>query len=175
MFQWQHLSHTLGTLVTFVNTSPAPNQAEGLITERTITEVEPVTADEIEQLHTVRRQLRAIMLADDQDRTPLVNEMLARAVIEPRLVDHDALGVHVHYFAPYVSLSEHLRSDCAMALALLVATGESSRLRVCSAPGCSRALVDVTRNRSRTFCDSKSCGNRVHAAAYRARQRTISA
>ncbi|HOB06206.1 MAG TPA: CGNR zinc finger domain-containing protein [Propionibacteriaceae bacterium] len=31
-------------------------------------------------------------------------------------------------------------------------------------------LVDLSKNRSRKFCDT-ACANRAHAAAYRARQR----
>ena len=33
-------------------------------------------------------------------------------------------------------------------------------------------LVDLSRNRSKRYCDSRTCGNRLHVAAYRARQRT---
>jgi predicted RNA-binding Zn ribbon-like protein len=35
-----------------------------------------------------------------------------------------------------------------------------------------RVFVDLSRNRSRRYCDSRTCGNRLHVAAYRARQRT---
>ena len=43
--------------------------------------------------------------------------------------------------------------------------------RACAAPGCSRVFVDESRNRSRVYCDSRTCGNRMHVAAYRARRR----
>ena len=43
------------------------------------------------------------------------------------------------------------------------------RLGRCGAEGCGAALVDLTKNRSRRFCDT-SCANRTHAAAYRARR-----
>jgi predicted RNA-binding Zn ribbon-like protein len=32
-------------------------------------------------------------------------------------------------------------------------------------------FVDLSRNGARRFCSSRACGNRTHAAAYRARQR----
>jgi predicted RNA-binding Zn ribbon-like protein len=31
-------------------------------------------------------------------------------------------------------------------------------------------LVDLSRNRSRMFCDTGNCGNRQHVAAYRERR-----
>jgi predicted RNA-binding Zn ribbon-like protein len=35
-------------------------------------------------------------------------------------------------------------------------------------------LVDLSRNRSKRYCDSRTCGNRLHVAAYRERQRAAS-
>ena len=182
MQSWQHLGHALGTMVSLVNTGPEvagedlldylPNVRQ-FINDRTITEVEAPTDADLTALKALRRRLRAVVVAPDAaSRTHLVNSLLDSAVIAPRLVEHDNLGLHMHFFPPYASLSEHLRADCAMALALLITSGESERLRVCNAPDCARALLDESRNRSRTYCDSRTCGNRLHAAAYRARQRT---
>ncbi len=58
-----------------------------------------------------------------------------------------------------------------MALAFFVVAGERERLRRCEAPDCRRAFVDLSRNRSRRYCDSRTCGNRLHVAAYRARRK----
>jgi predicted RNA-binding Zn ribbon-like protein len=58
-------------------------------------------------------------------------------------------------------------------LAFIVVAGERERLRRCEAPDCVRVFVDLSRNRSRRYCDSRTCGNRLHVAAYRARQRTV--
>ena len=44
------------------------------------------------------------------------------------------------------------------------------RLRRCAGDGCDQVLVDLSRNRSRRFCDA-GCGNRANVAAYRARRR----
>ena len=49
---------------------------------------------------------------------------------------------------------------------------QRGRLAVCAAPDCEHVLVDLSRNRSKRYCDSRTCGNRLHVAAYRARQRT---
>lgn len=178
---WQHLNHVLGTVTALVSTSPQAGGTEDLpdaealrafVADRIITEVAPPTDADVEPVHRVRARLAAIFVApDDETRSRLVNDALATATVTPRLVVHDDLGVHLHYFPPYASLAEHLNADCAMALAFLVASGEASRLKVCAAPDCNRVLVDFSRNRSRAYCDSGTCGNRVNAAAFRARQR----
>ena len=46
---------------------------------------------------------------------------------------------------------------------------ELDRLRVCASETCTDVLVDLSKNRSRRFCEA-SCGNRASVAAYRARQ-----
>lgn len=76
----------------------------------------------------------------------------------------------MHYFAPGASLADHLCADGAMALGFVLAAGERDRLRICEAPSCERVLVDLSRNRCRLYCDAKTCGNRQHVAAYRARR-----
>ena len=37
-------------------------------------------------------------------------------------------------------------------------------------PNAMGVLVDLSRNRSRMFCDTGNCGNRQHVAAYRERR-----
>lgn len=105
------------------------------------------------------------------DASAVINTLVARAGTTPRLTDHDGYDWHVHYFAPGASLAHHLAADGGMALAFLVVAGERERLRRCAAPDCHRAFVDLSRNRSRRYCDSRTCGNRLHVAAYRARRR----
>ena len=177
----QHRNHVLDTITLLVNTSPPASSTDELadlkaiqefIEARTITEVAELTQFDVAQLNLVRSQLRAIFIAPDEaTRTRLVNDALTSARITPRLVEHDHLGMHFHYFPPYASLSEHLIADCAMALAFLIDSGEIKRLKLCSAPDCSRVFVDSSRNRSRTYCDGKTCGARVHAATYRLKHR----
>ncbi|HZV25943.1 MAG TPA: CGNR zinc finger domain-containing protein [Acidothermaceae bacterium] len=176
-----HLDQILSTLTALINTSPHIASTEELgtvdavrafVESRSITEVGPPTQADLATLHTVRRRLFAIFAAPDEEtKIALVNQTLASASIEPRLVVHDGFGIHFHFFPPYASLSEHINADCAMALAVLLASGEANRLRICGAPNCNRVMVDNSKNRSRAYCDSRTCGNRVHAAAYRDRQR----
>jgi predicted RNA-binding Zn ribbon-like protein len=45
------------------------------------------------------------------------------------------------------------------------------RLKICAAPDCDAVVMDLSRNRSRIFCDTGNCANRQHVAAYRERRR----
>jgi predicted RNA-binding Zn ribbon-like protein len=51
----------------------------------------------------------------------------------------------------------------------LVRMSEAGRLRRCEAPDCDAVLVDLSKNRSRRYCDTGNRGNRQHVAAYRER------
>lgn len=171
----------LSALAAFVNTSPQAAGAEQLgdlsqvkafMDQWIVTEVATPTDLDLVELHRLRMRVRAVFTAEGlAARTELVNGLLAAASVQPHLVEHDTLGLHIHYFPPYASLPDHLNADYAMALALLLELGESERLRTCSAPDCVRVFVDFSRNHSRLYCDGQTCGNRLHAAAYRARQR----
>lgn len=49
--------------------------------------------------------------------------------------------------------------------------GSWTRLKVCSAHECRWAFYDSTRNRSRTWCAMRVCGNRQKTRTYRERRR----
>ena len=58
----------------------------------------------------------------------------------------------------------------AMALADPIRVGSLRRLKICAARDCTAAVMDLSRNQSRIFCDTGNCGNRLHVAAYRERR-----
>lgn len=59
--------------------------------------------------------------------------------------------------------------DSVMAFSDVVRSGELGRLRICALPGCRNVVVDLSKNKSKRFCDD-GCGNRSAVAAYRARK-----
>ncbi|MFI7289871.1 CGNR zinc finger domain-containing protein [Streptomyces anulatus] len=120
----------------------------------------------------VRARFAEVFAAPDpRAAADLVNRLVAAAGTTPQLTDHDGYDWHVHYFAPDASVADHLAADCGMALAFIIVAGEQERLRRCEAPDCGHAFVDLSRNRSRRYCSSRTCGNRLHVAAYRARRK----
>ncbi|NJP44045.1 CGNR zinc finger domain-containing protein [Actinacidiphila epipremni] len=171
----------LDSVVDLLNTAPAIEGREGLaevadlrafVERNRVSEIGRLDRHDITAVHAVRGRFTEVFAApDDATASGMLNAMIAEAGTTPRLTDHDGYDWHVHYFAPGASLSDHLAADCGMALAFLIVAGERERLRRCDAPDCRRAFVDLSRNRSRRYCDSRTCGNRLHVAAYRARRR----
>ncbi|WP_405878504.1 CGNR zinc finger domain-containing protein [Streptomyces sp. NBC_01136] len=171
----------LDTVVDLVNTAPEDHTADGLadvasladfVRKHEISDVGVLTEHDLAAVRKVRGRFAGVFAADDpRTAAGLINELVAAAGTTPRLTDHDGYDWHVHYFAPGASIADHLAADCGMALAFFVVAGEQDRLRRCEAPDCRRAFVDLSRNRSRRYCDSRTCGNRLHVAAYRARRK----
>jgi predicted RNA-binding Zn ribbon-like protein len=129
------------------------------------------TGDEAElaEVHQLRAVLAGIWDTDEDGVVAVVNRLLRDGHALPQLVRHDGWGYHVHATEPTASVADRMGVEAAMALADVVRAGALDRLRRCAASGCDDALVDLTRNASRRFCDS-SCANREHVAAYRARR-----
>ncbi len=100
----------------------------------------------------------------------LLNVLLTQTGAVPQIVAHDGRGPHIHVSRPTALLADRIAAHFAMGLAELVVAGQSGRLRSCAAPGCRDVFLDVSRNRSRRYCDSRTCGNRLHVAAYRTRR-----
>jgi predicted RNA-binding Zn ribbon-like protein len=128
---------------------------------------------ELTSVHRLRSQLRQIFeLAAAGRHEPAVeaiNAMIARCNPMPRLVKHDDQPLHLHFTPIDAPLDQFLGAAMAIALAVVIRDGGIERLRLCPAPNCSRAFVDLTKNQSRRYCDTQ-CANRVHAAAYRHRR-----
>ncbi|PSK96957.1 putative stress-induced transcription regulator [Haloactinopolyspora alba] len=175
------VEHSLGVVVDLVNSDPESGGGEQLpdlaalrafVDNHRISDVNTLTEADLRAVHALRPRLRAVFRADGTAAAAaLVNELLRDATMCPRLTDHDGYDWHIHYFAPGSAPADHLLTDGGMALSFVVVAGEHERLQVCSAPDCRRVLVDLSRNRSKRYCDSRTCGNRLHVAAYRERQR----
>jgi len=128
---------------------------------------------DVAAIHKVRERFRQCFgLSDAELLAERVNTLVAEAPVQPRLTDHNGYDWHIHYFAPGASLADHLAVDGGMALAHVVAADEVERLRVCEAPDCEAVLLDLSRNRSKRYCDARTCGNRLHVAAYRERRKS---
>lgn len=128
---------------------------------------------ELSSIHRLRERLGRIWeVADDEDRTVgQVNALLSDTKAAPWLTRHAEMPEwHLHLASIHDPLAQRIGAEMAMALADLIRAGELRRLKICSAPDCTAVLVDLSRNRSRMFCDTGNCGNRQHVAAYRERR-----
>ena len=171
----------LDLVVDLVNTAPDGDEADELsdvaalddfARAHDLSDVGALSEFDLTAVRKIRgRFASAFATTDARTAAGLINELVAAAGTTPRLTAHDGYDWHVHYFAPGASVADHIAADCGMALAFFVVAGEQERLRRCEAPDCRRAFVDLSRNRSRRYCDSRTCGNRLHVAAYRARRK----
>lgn len=125
---------------------------------------------ETQAVRDMRTELRTIFTADELTAATMVNGLLARAKALPQLVKHDQLDWHLHATAPAAPLAERMGVEAAMALVDVIRSKELARLKVCAAPDCAAMVIDLSKNRSRRYCDTGNCGNRAHVAAYRRRK-----
>jgi predicted RNA-binding Zn ribbon-like protein len=134
----------------------------------------PASASDLPLIRDYRARLDAIVTACEGGDEPAairqINDLLAQTGASPQIVAHDGRGPHLHVSRSAAPLADRMAAHFAMGLAWLVVAGEAGRVRSCQAPGCRDAFVDFSRNRSRRYCDSRTCGNRLHVAAYRARK-----
>lgn len=134
------------------------------------------TDDELASVRELRDRVRGLWAGPDRDTTvALVNDLLAEARATPYLTRHDGWDWHLHVTPPEAPLAHRIGAEIAMAVADLVRGDDLGRLRRCSGGDCEAVLVDMSRNRSRRFCDTGNCANRAHVAAYRARRAARSA
>ena len=129
---------------------------------------------ELDEVRALRPRLVELWQADEDDAVAMVNEMLLEARALPQLVKHDEWDYHLHATPSDAALSVRMTVEAAMAVVDVIRAGELDRLRMCAADDCADLVVDLSKNRSRRFCDS-GCGNRANVAAYRARQATRAA
>jgi predicted RNA-binding Zn ribbon-like protein len=69
-------------------------------------------------------------------------------------------GWHLHVTAHDAALEHRIAAQVGFAVADLVRLRETGRLRHCEAPDCDAVFVDLSKNRSRRYCDTGNCGNR---------------
>ena len=104
------------------------------------------------------------------DLVPRVNADPRGGRALPQLVDHDDLGWHIHAVPQDAPLATRMAVEAAMAFTDVVRAGELDRLKTCAAEDCDDVVVDLSRNRSKRFCEG-GCGNRENVRAYRDRQK----
>ncbi|MGN8246781.1 CGNR zinc finger domain-containing protein [Cellulomonas soli] len=124
---------------------------------------------ELAQVREARGRLGALWALDRDTAAHEVNAILREAHGVPYLVRHGSTDWHLHATVPDAPLATVMLVETAMAVADVVRGDQWDRLRTCQAPDCTAVLVDLSRNRSRQFCEANGCGNRAHVAAYRAR------
>jgi predicted RNA-binding Zn ribbon-like protein len=124
---------------------------------------------ELDSVRELRPRLRQLWSGDLDQVVISANRLLAEAHAVPQLVRHDGWDYHLHATPNDAPLATRMAVEAAMAVTDVIRVGELSRLRICEYPRCGNVVVDLSRNRSKRYCDA-GCGNRAAVAAYRARK-----
>lgn len=128
--------------------------------------------DQVGRVQALRARLtQAWRLQERDDIVAFLNAGLADADARPSLMRHDGWDWHLHFTPLGAPVERVALAETCMALTGLFTAGEWGRLRVCAAEDCDAVFVDLSRNRSKRYCDVGNCGNRANVAAYRARRR----
>lgn len=120
-----------------------------------------VTEAELPRLRAVRDTLRATLGADDVPDTDAVITGTADITVT-------AAGAHLE---PRGSGADWLAGAIAIETAAAHARDTFRRLKLCHEPHCRTALYDRSKNNSRVWHDTATCGNKANARAHRARHR----
>ena len=127
------------------------------------------TQAELRSVQELRPRLRRIWEAGEDEVVEIVNTLLRESRALPQLVRHDGWPYHLHATRPDAPLASRMAVEAAMAFVDVVREGELSRLRICELADCDNVLIDLSKNRSKRFCEA-GCGNRAAVSAYRARK-----
>jgi predicted RNA-binding Zn ribbon-like protein len=151
-------------------------QLDDFISENRYSGERTHSAAELEGVRNIRESLRALWTTErTEDLVELVNGMLKSSRALPQLVRHGPWGWHLHAATDDSPLADRILVEAAMAWVDVIRSDEVERMRICAADDCEAVLVDVSRNRSKRYCDVGNCGNRANVAAYRARQTSVRA
>ncbi|MDQ4138255.1 MAG: CGNR zinc finger domain-containing protein [Actinomycetota bacterium] len=145
-----------------------PAQLTALLDEHGFTGRFDRDAAELADVVRTREELRAMWSLPRDELVGEVNRWLRDVRALPFLVRHDAFDWHLHATESDAPLADRIRAEGALALAEIVRSDQSGRMRVCAADDCSGLLLDLSRNGSKRFC-SVRCGNRVNQQGFRER------
>jgi predicted RNA-binding Zn ribbon-like protein len=145
-----------------------PEQAKRFLEDHDFSGVGAVGEQDLAELHGVRGRLEEVFYApDERSATRLINDLLGEYEVRPYLTDHDGHW-HFHYSPVDTPIGRRVAADVVVGVAALIAEYGFERFGICAADDCGDVFVDMSRNRSRRYCNDL-CSSRINVAAHRAR------
>jgi predicted RNA-binding Zn ribbon-like protein len=173
---------TLASIAALVNTLPelsdsgedeleTREQLDGWVRGHGYTGSRSHDDEELDGARRLRPRLHALWLTESEEEdVEIVNAMLRDGSALPQLVRHEPYSWHIHATSGAEPLARRIMVEAAMAWTEVIRQDERDRLRICLADDCESVLVDLSRNRSKRYCDTGNCGNRANVQAYRRRR-----
>ncbi|NTB87673.1 CGNR zinc finger domain-containing protein [Agrobacterium tumefaciens] len=128
-----------------------------------------ISKDDLEEVHAVREQVRAVFLSTSgAEAMKCLNVLLNN--VKPELRVQEVDDKSSLQLVPVISdkIAENVRSVVAIALAKVVERLGFDRLRACEADPCRDLFIDTSKKGSRRFC-SPRCASRTHVSTFRRR------
>ncbi|MBB5782891.1 CGNR zinc finger domain-containing protein [Nonomuraea jabiensis] len=154
-------------------TLDAPDRLDAWYLESGIVDaVSPCQEADLVQAVAVREAVYALVTARlagdgyDDEALALVNETARRPPATPQLT---AEGRWVE------ATPEQALSTVARHAIELLSGPEVPLMKECANPECTKVFIDRSRGGRREWCGMESCGNKIKAAAYRARKKETAA
>ncbi|MFG3281527.1 CGNR zinc finger domain-containing protein [Streptomyces sp. NPDC048111] len=130
--------------------------------------ITPGTAQDVERAITIREALYRLItnrrLGEGFDREALA--VLNGAAREPAVTPQLTLSGRHNEATPGRALATVARQAVE-----LLSGPDVPLLKECGNPECTRVYIDRSRGMRRQWCGMESCGNKIKAAAYRARRK----
>ncbi|HEX6134019.1 MAG TPA: ABATE domain-containing protein [Longimicrobiales bacterium] len=167
--------HTYGDLLTFAQRSELIGAGRAAELRAEAERRPAAAADVVERARVLRDTLYAAFSAvahagrARQEDIEVLNSFLEEGMRYRRL-ERDERCCGWTWSAGEEPLAQMLWPIVNAAAELLV-EGELERVKTCGNEACSWLFLDMSRNRSRRWCDMKDCGNRAKARRHYARQR----
>src|SRR3954466_5037759 len=153
-----------------------PEAAAAWLAERgLLPATEELTQADVRQAQSMRESLRKLLLAHngaelDQSAVDAVNNAAKSAELVVRFDDHGRADL-----APVRPGIDGALGRLVAIVFRAMADGTWERLKACPEDKCEWAFYDWSKNRSATWCDMATCGNRAKARTYRRRRQRGSA
>jgi predicted RNA-binding Zn ribbon-like protein len=153
-----------------------PDSAAAWFTSRgLLAEAETLNPADVRQAQEMREALRKLLLAHngaplDAEAVDAVNNAAKSAELVVRFDEHG--------HAELVPVRPGIDGALGRLVAIVyrsISEGTWERLKACPEDSCEWAFYDWSKNRSATWCDMATCGNRAKARAYRQRRQRGSA
>lgn len=134
--------------------------------------ITPGEEDDVRAATTVREAIYRLVtnrrLGEDFDREALavVNSAARKPPVTPQLT---LAGRHAE------ATPEQALATVARQAVELLSGPDVPLIKECGNPECTRVYIDRSRGMRRQWCGMESCGNKIKAAAYRARKKDASA
>ena len=130
----------------------------------------PAEARRLGELRDLLRELaRTVGAGADlsADQLARINEVIGRRPVRAQLEPVDSGGYLVDFAPVGGDWIDQVERDLAGAFVSMLRRAHPPRIKVC--PGCGIVFYDGTKNRTRRWCDSRTCGNRHRVRRYRRR------